>query len=125
MLKIDEREETCYTKNPETFDESFSFNEPSSLSYLAMNSSISSFYCTLAALIRATARNFMIEVTRKRGRGKNFIHLPFDLSNGIEHVPFLNNRIRQSDGDFPHSIFSFTRSDFVGFDYRIRQNLTV
>ena len=45
-------EEKGHTKNPETFDESFSFIEPSSLSYSAMNSSISSFYCTLATLIR-------------------------------------------------------------------------
>ena len=67
----------------------------------------------------------MTQVKRKRGRAKNFIHLPFDLANGIEHVRFLKNRIRQSDGDFRHSIFSFTRSDFVEFDYRIRQNLTV
>ena len=28
---------------------------------------------------------------------KNVIHSPFDLSNGIEHVRFLKNRIRQSD----------------------------
>ena len=90
-----------------------------------MNSSISSFYSTLATLIRDTVRNFIIQVPRKRGRAKNLIHLPFDLSNGIEHVRFLTNRIRQSDGDFRHSIFSFTRSDFVEFDYRIRQNLTV
>ena len=67
----------------------------------------------------------MIQVTRKHGQGKDFLHLPFDLSNGIEHVRFLTNRSGQSDGDFRHSIFSFTRSDFVEFDYGIRQNLTV
>ena len=67
----------------------------------------------------------MIQVTRKSGRVKNFIHLPFDLSIGIELVRFLKNRIRQSDGDFRHSIFSFTRSDFVELEYRIRQNLIV
>ena len=50
----------------------------------------------------------MIQVMGRRGRGKNFIHLPFDLSIGIEHVRSLKNRIRQSDAAFRHSIFSFT-----------------
>ena len=30
------------------------------------------------------------------GEEKDFIHLPFDISKGIEHVQFLKNRIRQS-----------------------------
>ena len=46
-LRFAEEDYTKYTiKSPENFGESLSFIETSSLSYSAVNSSISSFYCT-------------------------------------------------------------------------------
>ena len=73
---------------------------------------------------KGTHSNFCLDPPLEHGNSddvaawvsKNVIHSPFDLSNGIERVRFLKNRIRQSDDGFRHSISPFTRSDSVEFD---------